>query len=135
MNRKDEAHPPAVARIDEAHRVRVDEALGSWRQGDCVLGDQVFLFRLNPGAPISEAAAVAALDGADAAETQVHGFAVVTQTCDVAVGNLPLDAADGEVHLRQPPRRVVLPQRRGGAGGGYASTATVGAESRNSRRR
>ena len=25
----------------------------------------------------------------------------------VAVGNLPLDAADGEVHLREPPRRIV----------------------------
>ena len=91
VNREDEAHPPAAARIDEAHRVRVDEALGSWRQGDCVLGHEAFLFRLNPRAPISEAAAVAALDGADAAETQVHGFAVVTQACDIvrACGSRP----------------------------------------------
>ncbi len=83
MRLQDEAHPPAAARIGEVHRRRVDEALASWRQGDCVLGDQGFLFRLNPGAPISDAAALAAVEGADAAETQVHGFAVVTQTCDI----------------------------------------------------
>ena len=81
MNRPAEAR--GIDRIDEAHRDRVDEALRSWRQGDCVLGDQAFLFRLNPAAPISEAAAIAAADGADAAETQVHGFAIVTQTCDI----------------------------------------------------
>ena len=91
MNRPDEAHPAAIDRIDEAHRVRVDDALRSWRQGDCVLGDQAFLFRLNPVAPISEAAAIAAVDGADAAEAQVHGFAIVTQTCDIvrACGSRP----------------------------------------------
>ncbi len=83
MNRQDDSHPLAVTRIDEAHRVRVDDALRSWRQGDCVLGDQAFLFRLNPVAPISEAAAIAAVDGADAAEAQVHGFAIMTQTCDI----------------------------------------------------
>lgn len=81
MNRPAEAR--SIDRIDETHRVRVDEALRSWRQGDCVLGDQAFLFRLNPVAPISEAAAIAAADGADSAETQVHGFAIVTQTCDI----------------------------------------------------
>ena len=91
MNRPDEVHPAAIDRIDEAHRVRVDDALRSWRQGDCVLGEQAFLFRLNPVAPISEAAASAAADGADAAEAQVHGFAVVTQTCDIvrACGSRP----------------------------------------------
>lgn len=83
MSRQDEAHPPAVARIGEGRRRRIDETLASWRQGDCVLGDQAFLFRLNPGAPISDAAAFAAAEGADAAETRVHGFAVVTQTCDI----------------------------------------------------
>ena len=83
MNRPDEVHPADGDRIDEAHRVRVDDALCSWRQGDCVLGDQAFLFRLNPVAPISEPAAIAAADGVDAAEAQVHGFTIVTQTCDI----------------------------------------------------
>ena len=48
-------------------------------------------FRLSPVAPITEAAAIAAVDGADAAETQVHGFTVVTQTCDIvrACGSRP----------------------------------------------
>ena len=91
VNRQDESHPPGVARINQARRARVDDALRSWRQGDCVLGDQAFLFRLNPVAPISEAAAIAAVDGADAAEAQVHGFAIVTQTCDIvrACGSRP----------------------------------------------
>ena len=56
MNRPAEAR--SIDRIDEAHRNRVDEALRSWRQGDCVLGDQAFLFRLNPVAPISAATAM-----------------------------------------------------------------------------
>ena len=56
-----------------------------------MLGDQAFLFRLNPVAPISEAAAFAAVEGADAAETPVHGLTVVTQTCDIvrACGSRP----------------------------------------------
>lgn len=83
MNRRDEAPPAAIDRIDEAHRGRIDAALQAWRQGDCVLGDQEFLFRLNPAAPITEPAAAAAAVGADAAEVQVHGFAMVTQTCDI----------------------------------------------------
>ena len=82
MNRRDEAPPAAIDRIDEAHRERVDDARQLWRQGDCVLGDQEFLFRLNPAAPITEPAAVAAAVGGDAAEVPVHGLAMVTQTCD-----------------------------------------------------
>ncbi len=83
MNRRDEAPPAAIDRIGEAHRGRVDDALRLWRQGDCVLGDQEFLFRLNPAAPLTEPAAVAAAVGADAAEVQVRGYAIVTQTCDI----------------------------------------------------
>lgn len=75
MTRPDEAPPAAIARINDA--------LQSWRQGDCVLGGQGFLFRLDPGAPLTEAAAIAAAADADAAEARVHGFAVVTQTCDI----------------------------------------------------
>lgn len=75
MTPPDEAPPTGTDRIDDALR--------SWRQGDCVLGDQGFLFRLDPGAPLTEAAAIAAAAGADAAEARVHGFAVVTQTCDI----------------------------------------------------
>lgn len=80
---RDDAHPPPTTPIDEAHQARVDGALQAWRQGDCVLGDEAFLFRVNPAAPISEAAALAAAEGDDAAETPVRGFAMVTQTCDI----------------------------------------------------
>ena len=83
MNRRNEAPPAAIDRIDKVHRARVDDALQSWRQGDCVLGDHELLFRLNPAAPITEPAAVAAAVGADAAEVPVHGLAMVTQTCDI----------------------------------------------------
>ena len=69
--------------LDEDSRVRIDDALRSWRQGDCVVGTQEFLFRLHPDAPISKVAALAAEQGLDAAEAEVRGFAVLTQTCDL----------------------------------------------------
>lgn len=69
--------------LDEDSRVRIDGALRSWRQGDCVVGTQEFLFRLHPDAPISKVASLAAEQGADAAEAEVRGFAVLTPTCDL----------------------------------------------------
>ena len=72
-----------MSRLNEDRRVRIDDALQSWRQGDCVVGAQEILFRFHPDAPISEDAASAAAQGADAAEAEVRGFAVLTQTCDL----------------------------------------------------
>ena len=72
-----------MGRLDEARRIRIDDALRSWRQGDCVVGAQDFLFQLNPDAPLSEEAAVAAAQGADAAMAEVRGFTVLTQTCNL----------------------------------------------------
>lgn len=72
-----------MSRLDEDRRVRIDDALRSWRQGDCVVGAQEFLFRFHPDAPISKDAALAAAHGADAAEAEVRGFAILTQTCDL----------------------------------------------------
>ena len=72
--------------LDEARQARVDEALGPWRQGDCVLGNHRFLFRLDTQAPLTEPAAVAAAGHADTAEADVRGFTVVTQTCDIVRG-------------------------------------------------
>ena len=48
-----------------------------------MVGAQELLFRFQPDAPISEDAAAAAAHGADAAEAEVRGFAVLTQTCDL----------------------------------------------------
>lgn len=72
-----------MSRLNEDRRVRIDDALRSWRQGDCVVGTQELLFRFHPEAPISEDTASAAAHGADAAEAEVRGFAVLTQTCDL----------------------------------------------------
>ncbi|MFZ0790712.1 MAG: hypothetical protein WAM94_13965, partial [Chromatiaceae bacterium] len=62
------------------------EVLQQWRQGDCVLGEQWFVFRVSPDAPITDDAVAAAEDGIDNAEAAVFGFAVVTQTCDIIRG-------------------------------------------------
>ena len=42
-----------------------------------MVGVQELLFRFHPDAPISEDAAFAAAHGADAAEAEVRGFAVL----------------------------------------------------------
>lgn len=61
----------------------VNEALASWWQGDCSLGDAWFVFRLEPSLPLTRAVEEAASDGETLAEAKVHGFAVLTQTCDI----------------------------------------------------
>lgn len=72
--------------LDETRQARVDEAVGTWRQGDCVLGDHQFVFRLDTDSPLTEPATVAAADRANTAEENVRGFAIVTQTCDIVRG-------------------------------------------------
>lgn len=62
---------------------RVDAVLADWRQGDCVLGEQWFLFRLDPSDPLTPAAKEAAAEGAEAAEVEVRGLMIATQTCDI----------------------------------------------------
>lgn len=72
--------------IDAEGRAKIDAALQQWRQGDCVLGEQWFVFRVAPDAPLTRDAVAAAVEGADSAESEVFGFAVVTQTCDIVRG-------------------------------------------------
>jgi len=75
-----------VGLLDADSRARIDEALKLWRQGDCVLGEQWFVFRVSPDAPLTDAADKAISEGGaetDTAEDSVWGFAVVTQTCDI----------------------------------------------------
>lgn len=69
--------------LDADGRAQIDEALHQWRQGDCVLGEQWFVFRVSPDAPLTEDAAAAAEGGVENAEGAVFGFAVLTQTCDI----------------------------------------------------
>ena len=64
-------------------QLRIDEALRHWRQGDCVLGEHWFIFRIEPKAPLTEDAKVAAAEEVENAEGSVFGLSVVTQTCDI----------------------------------------------------
>jgi hypothetical protein len=69
--------------IDADGRPKIDEALQEWRQGDCVLGEQWFVFRVAPESPLTDEAIDAAAEGAENAESGVFGFAIVTQSCDM----------------------------------------------------
>lgn len=68
---------------DEATQAAIDRALRDWRQGDCVLGEEYFLFRIDIERPLTPEAASAAEEGADAAEAEVRGLMVATQSCDI----------------------------------------------------
>ncbi len=61
----------------------VDETLGQWRQGDCVLGKSSFLHKFSPEKPITSASREVAATGVDVVETDVVGLVVVSQTCDL----------------------------------------------------
>lgn len=69
--------------LEAAAYARIDQALAVWRQGDCVLGEHWFLFRVEPEAPLTPAGAIAAAEGVDAAEDGVLGFMLATQSCDI----------------------------------------------------
>ena len=61
----------------------VDERIATWRQGDCVVENDWFLYRTNVENPLTDDGKAAAVEGAENAETSVHGFAALTQTCDL----------------------------------------------------
>jgi hypothetical protein len=61
----------------------VDTALKEWCQGDCVLGEHWFVYRFNPLHPLVSDSVDVAQEETDLAESEVRGFAVVTQTCDI----------------------------------------------------
>jgi len=72
--------------VGAAEDVRVrqaDEQIAIWRQGDCVVGDDWFLFRTNPENPLTADGKAAVGEGVENAEMSVRGFAVLTQTCDL----------------------------------------------------
>ena len=68
---------------DEQDKRRIDDALQGWRQGDCVVGEQWFLFRLDPRVPLTTAATAAADLDTDTGEERVEGLMILTQTCDI----------------------------------------------------
>lgn len=61
----------------------IDEHLAQWRQGDCVLGEHWFVYRIHPTAFVTQEAKAVAEEGLDLVETPVLGFTIVTQTCDI----------------------------------------------------
>lgn len=72
--------------VDDEDLDRIDGILREWRQGDCVVGEQWFLFRLDVTTPLTEEASVAASEEINAGEAEVPGFMVATQTCDIVRG-------------------------------------------------
>jgi hypothetical protein len=62
---------------------QVDGALDDWCQGDCVLSEQWFVHRFNPQFPLTDTSRDALNDEGNLVESEVVGFAVVTQTCDI----------------------------------------------------
>lgn len=69
--------------LDDAGHEGIDQALQAWRQGDCVVGEHWFLFRIDADSPLTEDGAAAASEEVDSAEAEVVGFMVATQTCDI----------------------------------------------------
>ena len=60
-----------------------DTILKEWCQGDYVLGEHWFIYRFNPQRPLTSDSADVAKEETDLAESEVKGFAIVTQTCDI----------------------------------------------------
>lgn len=61
----------------------IDTTLLEWYQGDCVLGEHWFIYRFNPQRPLTSDSADVAKEETGLAESEVKGFAIVTQTCDI----------------------------------------------------
>jgi hypothetical protein len=63
----------------------VDSVLKDWRQGDCVMGVHWFVHRFDPKHPLTtDSAEVVQVDQeTDLSESEVKGFVVVSQTCDI----------------------------------------------------
>jgi hypothetical protein len=61
----------------------IDAALEKWRQGDLAMDESWFVHVADPSVPLTDAAAQADGDGAQALMSEVSGLAVLTQTCDI----------------------------------------------------
>lgn len=69
---------------NESIHEKIDELLQAWRQGDCVVGDEHwFLQRTHVEAPLTPEGEAASIQGMDVVETEVFGFIVLSQTCDI----------------------------------------------------
>lgn len=69
--------------LNESDAEEIDKALSAWRQGDCSLKEDWFLYRVLPDGVLTSQALDAARLGAENTEAAVQGFCVLTQTCDI----------------------------------------------------
>ena len=61
----------------------VNEALHGWRQGDCSLSGDWFAYRFDTSKPLTDESAALSGEESDLAESEVLGFVVISQTCDI----------------------------------------------------
>ena len=76
----------AESHVDESAVAEIDDALRHWRQGDCVLGEHWFTFRVNPERLITLDSIEAQEESeeiGDLVDVEVDGLVVLTQTCDI----------------------------------------------------
>ena len=61
----------------------IDTTLKEWRQGDYVIGEHWFVYRVNPQRPLTSDSTDDSKEESDLVESEVKGFVIVTQTCDI----------------------------------------------------
>lgn len=61
----------------------VDASLKEWRQGDFVLGEHWFAYRIDPKQPLTESPQFTESESSDLIEVETRGLVLVTQTCDI----------------------------------------------------
>jgi hypothetical protein len=104
---------------------QINRSLETWQQGDCVVGEHWFVYRFNSQHPLTDEAKTVVEDDADGdidlVESEVMGFMVVTQTCDIVrscvdrpfLEVVPLIQVDrdklDEIQRCQRPQYVFIP--------------------------
>ena len=61
----------------------IDASLKEWRQGDFVLGEHWFAYRVDPQQPLTASPQFTEPEGNDLIEVETRGLVLVTQTCDI----------------------------------------------------
>lgn len=62
---------------------RVNSALQKWKQGDCAIGEHIFVHQFNPRQPLITTETYTVIDEENLVKSVVRGFVVLTQTCDL----------------------------------------------------
>lgn len=103
-----------VGVVDGPGSDQVDQIIATWRQSDCVVGDDRFLFRTNMENPLTDDGKAAVVEGVESGETLVRGFAVLTQTCDLVreCADLPFAEVSPLVEVDAPVLREIERGRR-----------------------